>query len=146
MPRLPSDDLMNPGVRRAFEEELLVAEATDTLEAYLESTGITRKELATRLGISPGRVTQILSGGENLTLRSLASVAWALGLRLQMEAAPTDRAGTPAENDPPAPRWLSRVCSAPRVMWRVPVPEVHAHVTAVPTVTVDRRGRRELVA
>jgi transcriptional regulator with XRE-family HTH domain len=31
------------------------------------------------MGVSPGRVSQILSGDENLTLRTLSSVAAALG-------------------------------------------------------------------
>ncbi len=142
MTDLVSDALLNPDVRRAFEEELLVAEATDTLEAYMESVGLSRKELARRLGVSPGRVTQILSGSQNLTLRSLAGAAWAMGLRLQLEPAATDRAGTPAQDDPPPPAWISRLRRSPEVMWRVPVPRVQPQVPNVPTVIVDQRGVR----
>jgi transcriptional regulator with XRE-family HTH domain len=37
------------------------------------------------LGVSPGRVSQILGGGENLTLRTLAALATALDARFDFE-------------------------------------------------------------
>ena len=102
--------LADPEVRRVFEEELLVGEATDTLAGLIESLGISQRELAERLGVSPGRVSQILSGSENLTLRSLAALGWALGFRFGLSPVPmADRAGTPAVDDPPAPSWLGRL-------------------------------------
>lgn len=101
--------LSDPEVRRAFEEEFLFGEATDTVAGLIESLGISQRELADRLGVSPGRVSQILSGGENLTLRSFAALGWALGVRFEMNAVPmVDRAGTPAADDPPLPAWLGR--------------------------------------
>jgi transcriptional regulator with XRE-family HTH domain len=102
--------LARPEVRKAFEEELIVGEANDTVIALLDSLGITQKELARRLGVSAGRVSQILSGAENLTLRSLGALGWALGVRFELAPAPmANRAGTPAESDPPPPAWLSRM-------------------------------------
>jgi transcriptional regulator with XRE-family HTH domain len=35
------------------------------------------------MGVSPGRVSQILSGDENLTLRTLGAVVKALGARIE---------------------------------------------------------------
>jgi transcriptional regulator with XRE-family HTH domain len=52
---------------------------TDAIEEFMYDYGFTRKLLAERMGVTPGRVTQILSGDENLTLRSLATIAAALG-------------------------------------------------------------------
>lgn len=102
--------LKDPVVRRAFEEEYLVGEATDTLAGLLDSLGLPQKTLADRLGVSPGRVSQILSGAENLTLRSLAGLGWALGVRFELApTAMSDREGTPALDDPPAPDWLNRL-------------------------------------
>jgi transcriptional regulator with XRE-family HTH domain len=102
--------LADPEIRRVYEEELLFGEATDTVAALVESLGLTQRELARRLGVSEGRVSQILSGKENLTLRSLASLGWALGMRFDLEPRPmVDRAGTPAADDPPAPAWLTRL-------------------------------------
>jgi len=45
---------------------------------HMEQNRITRTELAHRMGLSPGRVSQILSGSENPTLGTLATVATAL--------------------------------------------------------------------
>lgn len=110
--------LREPEVRRTFEEELLYSEATDTLEALVESTEIARKELASRLGVSAGRVSQILNGGENLTLRSLAAMGWALGIRFELTPTPmADRRGTPACDDPPPPAWLANLRERPRVSY-----------------------------
>jgi len=105
--------LNDPEVRRVFEEEFLLGEATDTIAGMLASLGISQRELGERLGVSPGRVSQIFSGEENLTLRSLAALAWALGVRFELNpVAMADRAGTPAVDDPPAPAWLGRLGTA----------------------------------
>lgn len=127
-------------VRKAFEEELLVAEAADTLEAYIESIGITRKELARRLEVSQSRVTQLLSGGRNITLRSVAAAAWAVGLRFRLEPCAAEREGTPAELDPTPPSWLYRFERRPQVMWRTAVPAVHPVMPDVPTMDVTDRA------
>ncbi|MFC5719708.1 helix-turn-helix domain-containing protein [Streptomyces gamaensis] len=58
--------------------------ATASLAGVLAERGISRKELADSMGVSPGRVSQILSGDENLTLRSLAAVADALDVRMEI--------------------------------------------------------------
>jgi len=100
----------NPAIRRVFEEELLVNEATDTVAGLLASLGISQKELAKRLSVSPGRVSQVLSGAENLTLKSLGALGWALGVRFDLTPSPmADRKGTPATDDPPPPAWLNRL-------------------------------------
>jgi transcriptional regulator with XRE-family HTH domain len=102
--------LVDPEARRVYEEELLYGNATDTIDALLESLDVSQSELASRLGVSEGRVSQLLSGRTNLTLRSLASLAWALGMRASVVIEPvSNRAGTPATDDPPAPPWLARL-------------------------------------
>jgi transcriptional regulator with XRE-family HTH domain len=99
----------NPEVRRSFEEELLYGEVSDNFEALLQDLKISKKELAARLEVSQGRVSQILSGEENLTLRTVAALAWALGLRANVTLEPlVNRAGTPAQDDQPAPAWLRK--------------------------------------
>lgn len=102
--------LRDPEVRRSYEEEVLFGEATATVDGLLESLGIKRSQLADRLGVNRSRVSQILSGDENLTLRTLGALGWALGIRFELQAVPmADRRGTPAENDPTPPAWLSRL-------------------------------------
>ncbi|MEV5239660.1 helix-turn-helix transcriptional regulator [Streptomyces cinnamoneus] len=62
----------------------LARQATASLAGLLAERGMTRKDLADCMGVSPGRVSQILSGGENLTLRSLAAVAESLDARVEI--------------------------------------------------------------
>jgi transcriptional regulator with XRE-family HTH domain len=46
---------------------------------------LTRADLAARMGASPGRVSQILGGGENLTLRTLAALSTTLDGRFDLQ-------------------------------------------------------------
>lgn len=104
------EQLEDPEVARVIEEEFLYGEATDTITGLLASLQLSQKELATRLGVSEGRVSQIVNGSENLTLRSLAAVGWALGVRFTLQPIPmANRKGSPAAEDPPLPAWLSRL-------------------------------------
>jgi hypothetical protein len=67
-------------------QETLILEATEEVCRVMEpsedchpSQGVTRKELAKRLGCGKSHVTQLLSGERNLTLRTVADLASALG-------------------------------------------------------------------
>jgi len=64
---------------RLLAEEEFILEVTEKLVEYLNRGNVSRTELANRLGVTKGYVTQILSGGKNLTLRTIADVAEALG-------------------------------------------------------------------
>ena len=66
----------------------------DEITWYLRENKISRAELAQTMGVSPGRVSQILSGDENLNLRTLASVLAAVGARAEWSLHP---AGEPEE-------------------------------------------------
>ena len=57
---------------------------TDELSWYMRENKVTRADLAQAMGVSPGRVSQILSGDENLTLRTLSAVVDALGAELEV--------------------------------------------------------------
>ncbi|PWI45165.1 helix-turn-helix transcriptional regulator [Streptomyces sp. ICBB 8177] len=63
----------------------LARQATAELAGLLTARGMTRADLAKAMGVSPGRVSQILSGDANLTVRTLASVAEALGARVEIK-------------------------------------------------------------
>ncbi|MFI6290224.1 helix-turn-helix domain-containing protein [Nonomuraea sp. NPDC050790] len=60
----------------------LAQEVVDEITWYMREHKITRADLAASMGVSAGRVSQILSGDENLTLRTLGSVVTALGASL----------------------------------------------------------------
>jgi transcriptional regulator with XRE-family HTH domain len=133
---------VDPVERRTFEEELLFGDTSDTFDALLDSAGVTRTALAARLGVSPGRVTQLLSGGENLTLRTVAALSWALGLRAAVHLeSMSDRAGTPAVDDPPPPAWLGRLQHR-RAGWRYlqTAPTVRRTATETNRTTAIRVG------
>jgi plasmid maintenance system antidote protein VapI len=67
------------------EMHTLVTQLTNAITFHMRECGISRADLAARMGVSPGRVSQILGGGENLTLRTLASLATALDARFDFE-------------------------------------------------------------
>jgi transcriptional regulator with XRE-family HTH domain len=73
-----------------IDEELsrLVTEVTNEINWRMREDDLTRADLAGRMGVSPGRVSQVLSGGENLTLRTLVSLATALDGRFEMQFRP----------------------------------------------------------
>jgi transcriptional regulator with XRE-family HTH domain len=62
----------------------------DEVSWYMSQHKMTRAELAKSMGVSPGRVSQILSGDENLTLRTLSSIISALGADLQFTLRPAE--------------------------------------------------------
>jgi transcriptional regulator with XRE-family HTH domain len=70
---------------KGLRQEELILEATEALARALQSSGLTQSELAGRLGKTKGFVSQILGGGKNLTLRTLADVAGALGCKVQIQ-------------------------------------------------------------
>ena len=108
---------LSPDGRRAFEEEFLIGDVTETIAGLLDSLSISQRELAERLGVTEGRVSQILGGSGNLTLRSLAAVGWALGIKFGLRATPmVDRSATPAVDDSPAPAWLRSVGGEARLV------------------------------
>lgn len=78
-----------------YESARLQRELTTAVTWYMDERGISKRELAQRLKVTPGRVSQILSGGENLTLRTLATVCTALDAHLRVELTP-DKPADPA--------------------------------------------------
>lgn len=70
-----------------IEDEMLalITQLTNEITWHMRERGLTRADLAARMGVSPGRVSQILGGGENLTLRTLAALSTALDARFDVE-------------------------------------------------------------
>ena len=64
--------------RAAFERDHLSNQIVDGVSNFMRSRGVSQQELAAKLGVSEGRVSQILSGDQNLTLKTLAGLAAAL--------------------------------------------------------------------
>lgn len=62
-----------------LHEEGLILEVTEAVCEVMQKEGITKAQMARRMGRSKGFITQLLSGDRNLTLRTLANMADALG-------------------------------------------------------------------
>ena len=83
-PSIISDDMHDPEFRRLLAQEELILEVTEVLCGLLEEEKISRKELADRLGTSKGFVSQLLNGGRNLTLRTVADILHVLGYKVSI--------------------------------------------------------------
>ncbi len=55
---------------------------TEDILVAMEDLGVTKSELAKRLGKSKPRITQLLSGSSNMTIGTLSDIAVELGLNL----------------------------------------------------------------
>lgn len=82
---MSNDDI---AFERAYLEERLVVQATEGLWAALEHAKMKKSELADKLGVQRSHVTQTLDGHRNLTLKTLAGFAWALGADVSIEIRP----------------------------------------------------------
>jgi hypothetical protein len=89
-----------------YEAARVRRELAAAITWYMSSEGpteVARTQLAQRLGVTPGRVSQILSGDENLTLNTVAVVCVALGAQLETKLVDNDGRRNLADQgvDPP---------------------------------------------
>jgi len=89
MKRKPEKTLMDQYLEDAEFAKLmaqgdLIMEVTETLCELLEKEKVSRKELAERLGKTKGFVSQLLNGGRNLTLRTVADILHVLGYKVSV--------------------------------------------------------------
>ena len=87
---------------RLLRQEELILDVTERLAGALKEQCITRTELARRLGRTPGFVSQVLGGGRNLTLRTIADIAAALSLEPSFQLVVSERIS--AREEP----WVAR--------------------------------------
>ena len=81
-----------------FWEEGAIMAFTEALAIVMDDQRITRTELARRLGTSQAYVTRLLSGNANFTLRTMAKLAYALGMELDVGLRPQRATALPAES------------------------------------------------
>jgi transcriptional regulator with XRE-family HTH domain len=73
------------GRERIYEQERLLLHMQERLAEAIERSGMKRAEVARRLGVNRAFVTQILSRGRGLTVKTIASVLHATGYRLVLK-------------------------------------------------------------
>lgn len=78
---------------RLVQQEELILNVTNVLTEALNGAGVTKSELAKRIGRSPGFVSHVFGGGRNLTLRTISDIAAALELRPTLSVSPTREVG-----------------------------------------------------
>ena len=71
-----------------YWEEGAILDFTEALYAAMEEQGVTRAELARRLGTSQAYITRVLGGHANFTLKTMAKLALALGMQLEVGLVP----------------------------------------------------------
>jgi transcriptional regulator with XRE-family HTH domain len=71
-----------------FAEERLIVDVAEKIWDAMQAAGVSKKDIADRLGRSKPFITQLLSGSRNMTLRSLADIAYSLGYRVQCSLKP----------------------------------------------------------
>lgn len=72
--------------RGTFEYKLegLELEVTETILRVMEEKGISRSDLAQKLGVSKAAVSKLLNNGSNMTLKRLLTIAEAMDLNLSV--------------------------------------------------------------
>ena len=104
----------NAEAQPEFWTERAIIRMAEEIHRELNRQGLTRAELARRLGFSPAYVTKILRGNANFTLESMVKIARALGaeLRISLDPAPASASQPSAgkhnaisEVREPAARW-----------------------------------------
>ena len=68
-----------------FEFDRVAIDIGEQIVARMEERGMTQADLARAMGVSRARVSQILRGNDNLTLKSIVAVAIALALDCRVE-------------------------------------------------------------
>lgn len=79
------DDMNDPEFRKLLAQEEFILEVTEIICELLDKDKISRKELADRLGKSKGFISQLLGGGRNLTLRTVADILHVLGYKVTIK-------------------------------------------------------------
>jgi antitoxin component HigA of HigAB toxin-antitoxin module len=75
--------------RHSFYRDSFILDVTEQICGHMEEQRISRVTLAETLGKSKSYVSQVLSGNRNMTLATLADVAYALRLQIKMQLTDT---------------------------------------------------------
>ncbi|WP_162622949.1 helix-turn-helix domain-containing protein [Microbacterium suaedae] len=81
--------------RREMAAARVMVHAAQSLSRAFELSGRTQKDLAHELGVSEGRVSQVLHGDGNVRLSTLARYLRAMGYVVELQVNPADNAVPP---------------------------------------------------
>ena len=69
----------------------MILDFTEGLHKTMEANGITRSDLARRLGVSPAYITKVLRGNVNFTVDSMVRLVRAAGGEVSIHIAPKNK-------------------------------------------------------
>lgn len=101
--------------RVLFEQEGAVLDFTEQIVEAMEKKGMTKAQIAARLGTSRAHVTQILRGDNNFTFQTAVSLAVAVGMRFTVLL--EDEAELESGFKPITTARESESCPTPAVSW-----------------------------
>lgn len=78
----------SPETKRWYLRETLKVDTSELIWARMQAAGVSKAELAKRLGRSKAHVTQLLNGSRNMTLQTLQDIAIAIGCRADVRLIP----------------------------------------------------------
>ena len=75
--------LPDPEEQRAYAEELAILRGVECLDNAISESGLSRSEIAEKLGWHKSMITRLLSGPHNMTFATLGAVLWACDKELR---------------------------------------------------------------
>ena len=78
--------LRDPENAKIFQQERLILEATSRICERMNERNVSKSRLAALLRTSKGYISQLLGGEQNMTLRKLSDVFFALGMTVHIVA------------------------------------------------------------
>lgn len=70
----------------AIQEEIALLEAQELIAGLMKKQGINNRELSRKMGVSPPYITQMLSSGRNLTIRTLSKALFHLNSKVSFQS------------------------------------------------------------
>lgn len=81
---------------RLYQQERAIEELTELICEIMQEQGVSRAELARRLGKTKGYITQLLDGRTNMTVRTVSDVLLAFGRTIHFQNGPLSATVSPA--------------------------------------------------
>ena len=75
-------NMEDPEFQRLLEREEIIEDFLNHVDEEMENRGISRAELARRMGCKPANITQIMRRTRNLTVATMVDIAFFLDLKL----------------------------------------------------------------
>ena len=78
----------DPALEPHYKLAGLIEEVSDRIHELMEEQGVSKSELAARVGVSRARIGALLSGDQNMTLKTVAKLLDGLDCDLGLEIRP----------------------------------------------------------